>query len=884
MNKKSIHYLLLSLVAGILSMGFAGCSDDDDEILRQQYGYVQFKVCKDATRADMLNSITDAHKIKIVLQSAGSTISQTLILNSYNSENAEYGLRSDKLKLLAGEYTVIGYYIYDKLDKELLAGEVGNNSFTIIAGGLQIFDIPVAAVKRGMVSFKLVKEFIKEVATRATADDAYPFSNIKLVDITVKNTFTKETTTINKIRVEYIEDFKDGSADESLYPGANAETSYAECDTVVWLKAGTYNISSYTTYSDKKGKNRLETAIVDDGDIFVVEDNVETVDVEVPVALMETAEYIKDYLALKVIWDSLGGPDWKYIGEAEVPGCNWNFNKDLDMWGDQPGVTLRSDGRVETLSLAGMGIKGNVPDAIGQLTELVILSFGSHSDLLGGYLFDDVGADMSEEKKLAMRYDYEKRFLARDFRENLSEMWQKTINLDANEKPLISSRISLKSIQFGDLTNRLTGISKAVMRLTKLQQMYVANSPITSDGFFREIKEDSPFYAEREELSWKNLTSLVDLEIYNCPNLTSLPMNFIASLPELQQLNAACCKGITGEQLKTDWETLIDGNCGEKIQILYLGYNNLEKFPKHEKLVKMKNLSMLDCSSNKIDTVYAFGKDINIAKIYLDNNKITKIHGDENGYFCGYSQLESFTCSNNKLSLFPDIFDAKNINIGASVDFSENMISGFENGDDFKGINMSQVDLTGNRLKEFPSVLFKKNSPMTYLILAGNEISEIPDGSMEGKNAYMLQALDLSYNKLTELSDDFLPTRIPYLTGLDLSYNCFEEFPYEPLNISGLQRFFIRHQRDEEGNRCLREWPTGLYRCPSLVYFCIGSNDLRKIEDTISPYIYFLEVADNPNISLDVTDVCAYIGAGYYTLIYDKTQDIRGCSYLNIEN
>ena len=56
------------------------------------------------------------------MQYNGSTITQTLLLDSYNAENAEFGLRSDKLKLLTGTYTIIGYYLYDKLDNVLYAG------------------------------------------------------------------------------------------------------------------------------------------------------------------------------------------------------------------------------------------------------------------------------------------------------------------------------------------------------------------------------------------------------------------------------------------------------------------------------------------------------------------------------------------------------------------------------------------------------------------------------------------------------------------------------------------------------------------------------------------------------------------------------------------
>ena len=128
-----------------------------------------------------------------------------------------------------------------------------------------------------------------------------------------------------------------------------------ECDTVAWLKAGTYLISSYTTYSDKKAKNVLEVATVQTSKSFVVKDNEVTKDAEVPVRLDETAEYIKDYIALKAIWTKMEGQNWKYYGEASPMGANCNFNKDIDLWGNQPGVQLLDNGRVALLSLAGFG-------------------------------------------------------------------------------------------------------------------------------------------------------------------------------------------------------------------------------------------------------------------------------------------------------------------------------------------------------------------------------------------------------------------------------------------------------------------------------------------------------------------------------------------------
>lgn len=108
MNKKLYSILFfVPLIVSLLAMTVVtGCSDDD-EPLQSTYGYVQFKLLKSAsmdkgttTRAvtDKLDKLSDAQKVKVVMQYNGSTITQTLLLDSYNAENAEFGLRSDKLK------------------------------------------------------------------------------------------------------------------------------------------------------------------------------------------------------------------------------------------------------------------------------------------------------------------------------------------------------------------------------------------------------------------------------------------------------------------------------------------------------------------------------------------------------------------------------------------------------------------------------------------------------------------------------------------------------------------------------------------------------------------------------------------------------------------
>lgn len=81
----------------------------------------------------------------------------------------------------------------------------------------------------------------------------------------------------------------------------------------------------------------------------------------------------------------------------------------------------------------------------------------------------------------------------------------------------------------------------------------------------------------------------------------------------------------------------------------------------------------------------------------------------------------------------------------------------------------------------------------------------------------------------------------------------------------------------------MREWPTGITSCPSLIQLQIGSNDIRKVNETLTSQLYIVDIKDNPNISIDVTSVCSQIRAGMYKLIYDKTQDIRGCDALDIK-
>lgn len=859
---------------------FAGCTDENHD-LQEGIGYVQFKVYKSASYgeqtvsragANQLDSLYEAKKIKILLSNNQFNFSQTLNLNSYNEDNAEYGLRSDKLELQPGEYSIDGYYLYGKTENQLFVGQPSEKTtFTISEGALCLQDILVDAVGRGHVKFTLTKNII---ASRADDEgNVFPFSSVNWVDITLQNQDSKDYKSLQDLKVEYEEDFR-GTND-------GYRTSVGVIDSLINIEAGVYKVTSYLLKD--KNKKFLETNDINGDLLFTVTDNNQT-DVDVPVTLRESADNIKDYVALKEIWKAMGGPNWSYNGQSYPKGVNWDFNKDIDMWGEQPGVGLDNNGRVISLNIGEFGATGEVPAAIGELSKLQTLMLGTHNDLLGYGGTDNQSAltslkgELTPDRLAKIRSDYMDNFVSHDLRDELSDPLKMALEMKGEYKRKVERKgISPKDVNWGELTNGITGIHPAIGKLKKLEVLYIANAPITS------LPEATP--GNDEEPGIAGLEALTDLEIYNCPELKTFP-SVIAELPELIQLNMAMNKQLTSEEFNKGLEALAKGESKEKIQIMYLGYNNISKLPAD--ISGMKKLGKIDLIYNKLERLPAFGKDVNLVQANFDYNKISEIETVDNGsgknIFCGMDDVESLSFSHNELTGIPDMFDVNSIYTMASVSFAYNKITddGLKN---MGGINTSDLSLAGNKLESFPSSLFEKNSPLTVLNLSANKIKTFKKGDLDGKKTYLLTTLDLTYNRLTELPSDFDGKTLPFLYGLDISGNQLKAFPWGAANISYLTVLSLRNQRDNEGNRVYSEWPTGIFKHIGLRALFLGGNDIGKVPETetISYLINTLDVSDNPNIILNVSDVCPYIKAGIYTLIYDATQDIRGCDALELE-
>ncbi len=880
MNKTMKQFKYMYAIAVILASLFVvGCSEHDEVDNRDHdYGYVQFKLYNEASSEQLsrgvqtpLTQLSEAKKIKVAMLYEGTTISQTLNLQPISEEAAAYGLRTDKLKLLTGKYEVLTFTLYNVDEEEIYSGAPhADRNLEVVMGGLSMYDLQVAVTPRGMASFTLTKDLS---ALSRAAEREYTFDEIAYATLTVEHLASQTKSRLEKLPAEFSIHFDETDDVEDGY-----QTSSLKCDSLVWLMAGDYRLLGYELFDEKK--ILLESESAPAATRFTINTNRKT-EISVPVKLHAADAYLKDCYALYEIWQSLDGPNWYYFGEDYAPGTNWDFNKDPDLWCAQPGVQVHPNGRIARLDISNFAFRGDLSPAIGQLTELVELYLGTHNDTNLVTYDPSIAPDQTVAERQLNRMENHKRYLqmihpATPFSEPMARAlaehhislpntayYEKYTERELIDEKGAARQLVLHDTQHGTLCNGLKSLPKEIGKLQKLSTLFIANSEI--ETLPDEVAE---------------LTACTDLEIYNCPKMVSFP-EVIGRMPELISLNLSNNRQWSAEECLKGFNALAEGASKEKIQILYMRECQLEEIPLS--IRNLKKIGLLDLAYNRIKTTPAWGKDIAPLQLYLDNNLLESLPVDEEGYFCGYDDMENFSVRYNKLKKFPNIFSAQSQYTMKSVDFSGNDITGFEGEEDgsYRGLKVETLSLSQNyNLKKYPAAIWKAGSTVAYIVLRACGLEEFPAGSFKGDRVIDLVSLDLSYNKLTDLPWEMNAGNVPYLYGVDLSFNSFSHFPYEPLDASGLTVFAIRSQRDSEGRRCLREWPTGIYQHVGLRGLYLGSNDLREVNDTISTLCYYLDISDNPNIVFDASDICYAWQAGAYILYYDKTQNIKNCDLM----
>ena len=909
MKYKGTYGWIISVLSAVLLLGTSCVKEDAPDLREKHYGHVQFKLYKAAsypkTKAPAdydndgyIDSLSLVAKMEVRLEYQGGELSQTLVMNSYDDKNAEYGLRSDMLKLLAGKYTVLSYTLYDKLDNKIMVTNPTsgwNREFSVVAGGLSVHDLLANTEAKGNVKFRIMKakdSFPERPDTKALGSGQnreYTLDEIEEVTIKVVSS-DNEPYIFENLPVDFSVHFDE---DDVYSDSFGYQTSSLVCDSILVLPAGRYTIAEYTAYDVNNTPIEVNTRV--SAEPFDIIDN-ELTDVAVPVKLFEANEYLKDYYALYEIWKALDGENWYYSGEDFADGANWDFNKDPDLWGDQPGVSLHSNGRVALINISDFGFGGKLPAAISQLSELVELYLGTHNDLNQNEFKDPTLQSgsrdrMERHKQYLAHKDPAIQFsepVARGLMENDVDIPEISMYKTMTEKEVLEaekkmiSRPQLKDAVPGKLYNALTEIHENIWMLDNLERLTIANGLLAD------------FPAKPADMdSEHGLISLTDLEIYNCGRLND-PSEALKAMPSLISVNLSQNnRNWSADQANAILHSLAaeDSKSCEKIQILYMNNSNLTKVDGGI-LRNMVSIGLLDLSDNDITEVTAFGDSINFVQLHLNNNKIEKLERGANGEaFCKMTDVETFSVRNNCIKVFPDIFDAKSKYGMASVDFSYNQISSFAgyekdaHGNEVltgenKGIFVETLTLANNPIEKYPMMFRDTDSKIAFINLRGCGMKEIPDSAFSYDNAVYLTSFDLSYNRLKKFPMNFHAGNIPYLYGLDVSYNSFSEFPYEQFDMRGLTVFAIRGQRDDNGKKCLPEWPTGVYQHAGLRGLYIGSNDIGKVEDTISTLCYYLDISDNDNIVFDASDICYAWQVGAYILFYDKTQDIRGCDQM----
>ncbi len=851
-EKRNLTLLILALLSSVLL--FTGCTDEAEPVSEPGYGYVQFHLFKKGsyTKAgDKLEYLRDAAKIRVTLRSQDNDIiTPVAVVEAVDKNLSEWGLQTAKIRLIAGKYTMTAYEIYDGLDNSVL---VGSPSETVVLdvkpNGIVSEDIALNVVDRGWAKFRLVKDLSEIVGTKAGKDgaDEHPFYGIQSVDLTVKNKNTGEITEITNIEVTH--KFVDGekAADPDYISGICVS------DTLVALKGGTYTVTKFRTYFDYFRKVYETSTNVAENE-FVVKDNQET-DADVPVTLHTTSGHVQDALALREIWEALDGPNWR---------IKWEFNCDVDAWTANTGVQILGNGRVASLDLTGTGAKGAMPAAIAKLTELRKLTLGTI-----GYNAAAGGTTVTTGRKLTYftpeDHEADRRLTigTRDPRSRFSKELQQSFEIAGDPvKPSVKSLSERMPVMYKPEVNAtdIVSLPDEINQLKNLEHITIAFSPIKT------------FPADMS-----GLTALTDVEIFACTELTEFPKG-LATCPKLTSLTYSFNVNTAVSSMEEGISAINNGPASKTIQLLYFPNQRIDNMPDLSNIPRLSVLVIQGCGLKSFTA--PFSKDQFFVQFMASDNELTSLPRDEKGNFLAYNaETEEVNFSGNKFTELPDIFDAKSAYQVGTVDFSKNQIASVEHGDAYRGIKAATFDISYNKLKELPVQLFgTSSSSISYLKIDGNGMEKISKEAIEGKYTYRTTTISMAYNKLKSLPDEFDSLTFPYLSGIDMSYNRFDYFPYTAVNNQYLSVFIFRHQRDADGDRCMRTWPAGIGQAlAGLRALYLGSNDIRVVTDELSYMIYNLDIQDNPNISIDVSAVCSYIKSGWFNLMYSPGQDIRGC-------
>lgn len=823
------------------SFAFAGCQDNNDlDKGGRSFGFFQLKLSKKdltkgITAGDALENLKDAKKIQIDLVYNNRQVSQTLNLLAVSDDAAEFGLTTETIELLEGQYLLTGYKIFGAYDQNAATGDKApvlqegepdeTTTFEIIESQLHIQPLAVESQLKGTFSFYIGKDFTAiqpEMKSSFNPDD-FQYGMIHKVQLDMKRGIS-------------------GTPRQYEFKAYRGPKDYLFHTDTLSVRAGDYTATQMRLFD----KNNNLIMVVDKSQQIKIKDQSfvkDTVSIDMPLT-----PAFKDYIALYNIWKAMDGENWYWRGQGFNEGANWVFtysdgsHRPLDLWGNQPGVTLVGKGRVSFLNLGGFNPKGMVPDAIGDLTELQTLFLGNHND--ENFIDPEVGTSGIDKWVLLQNgvdLQTERMDIAKEQLRLRHPQAKSTLSY-GNPKPFRYT----STIKTGNVSNRITGISEKISNCKQLRQISIANSLIS----------DLP-------ASLSELTNLSDLELYNSP-FVEIPAS-VAQLPNLVLLNFSSNLNVQQDKLQASLRSVFDGPSKDKIQILYLNELNLQSLP--DNLKNLINIGLFDVSTNKIRRLPMLGEKIAFVQCHLSDNLIEAIPAN----WFHTDDLETMTVTNNQLTEFPNLFSAESIYKIEALDFSANKINKFAS--DFRGVVVEKLNLNNNMFTEFPVELSESKSKFQFVQLSNNRIDTIKPEALT--NLKFVEAIECMGNNLKSMPYEFNAEVFPYLNGLDISFNHFSVFPEHILNVTALGQLRISNQFDPQtGRRCLRDWPENIFKHPGLRVFDISGNNIHNVRN-FPMLMNQLDIHNNPNIMITVPKLIVNrILDQTFRLIADESQNV----------
>lgn len=836
--------LLACMLVGLLLA--TGCSDDNNQTATSQFGYLQLKLQKKLqtfalTGGSELENLADAKKVQIDLLYNNKQLTQTLNLAAVSAEAAEFGLTTETIQLLPGEYTITGYKIFGEYiegetqgDKApvLQEGEPDETTrFMIVASELNVVKMDVVAQMRGQLSLLLNKDFSNiQPETKAAGydEESFRYNDIAKVEVDLKAGLT-------------------GAVRQYTFNTRRAANDYLYHTDTISLRVNDYQMIQMRML-DKTGKLIM---VVDNPHYFSVKNQVfsrESVDVEMPMN-----DAFRDYIALYNLWKKMDGENWYWVGNGHNEGANFLFTysdgtpRPLDLWGNQPGVTLNGMGRINTLNLGAFNPKGVVPDEIGQFTEMSNLYLGNQSDQ--GQIDPNEGMVGIDKYELMLQGTdiFAKRMdIAKEIAAIRHPRTSSLSSINATKEPLTFAT------PYGQMdsnySNRITGISDEIGKCKNLQYLSVANNMVS----------ELP-------ASLSQLEELTDLVLINT-HFSRIP-ECIFEMKSLIAFSFSEMSRIDHSNIQSDIRRLFDGASKDKIQLLYLTENKLREIP--DNIRNLTSLGLLELTGNKLTTVPAMGDDVALVQCHVSNNELNSIPDN----WFKTDDLELVDLSVNKLTTFPNMFSAKSKYQIEEVNLSGNQISSMPAG--FKGINVEILNLNSNKLTRFPEEFSETGSIFNFIQVSNNLIDTITPASIS--NLKSLKAFECSGNKLRYMPYQFNVEAFPYMTAIDLSMNQFAVFPAEILYVNYLTELRIASQFDHQtGKKTMTAWPQGIDEHPALRVLDISNNDIRQVKKFPSQ-LNFLNIMANPNIYITIPqDILVRLAMGTFVLYCDEDQNIEG--------